>query len=151
MFKIPHASLTTPRILGCVFVVAALALVIKIADVNGIQWIRTSNQLLAELESGEVRSTIPATLSSDQAKKAAAALRKKYPIVSIRERLHFQSPMPDTVEFKDEPVSLFEQILLGRPRTSALIRLHQDEVTGFINTPGAGYGRMQPLASPYDL
>jgi len=116
--------------------------------------VSTAEELFAELEkkadkwSGKGHRT--SNLPAEELEIVALSLRKKYPIESLRDRLHLQSNHPNPVvrvptgsgrEYQD---GYFSQ------RSRALSELHSDEVNRFINRNGQGVTR-SPAPEPGDL
>ena len=86
------------------------------------------------------RRYLDANLPAAELEKVAAELQARFPLQSLRARLHFQTKAPS---------SHYSPGWDDR-RTSALARLHSENVNTFISGEGQGIGRISPI-SPSDL
>ena len=104
---------------------------------------KTADELLEQLAKGQHHWYVNPELPTDEIGKAVEALRSRFPISSVRERLHFQAKHPKAFEPK-------EQQWYRERYASALQLLHSENVEDFIQSEGQGLGRITPI-SPNDL
>ena len=107
----------------------------------------TAKALLAKIDSG-VATDQWSELTTGEAEQAAAVLRTRYPLTSIRDRLAFQSRDPVPPQKKSVLERASRELHSNRARS--LEALHAEEVQAFINRPGFGFDR-GPRPNPYDL
>ena len=101
---------------------------------------KTVKQLLHQLEKSPSQRFIKPSLSKAQLGEAVEKLRNRFPLRSIRDRLHFQKSEPAETENWS-----------GSDRQAAGLRmLHSDKVESFIGQSGQGIGRITPIG-PQDL
>ena len=134
----------------------------------------TAKALLTRLDSKQMWPARQPELSEEEAKKAVAVLRARYPFQSLRDRLDFHPDLSASPESpsnatkpgdgragkKSTPGDLKKGIakkklkslsLLGASsRERALRQLHSEEAVEFVNRPANGFSRMRSI-SPYDL
>lgn len=118
----------------------------------------TAEQLLEHIDTpvfNRRSSFFGAKLSDEEKDKAAMLLRKRYPFVSLRDRLGKHAAAPESnnrQEVAGSP-SATSFTRAEPPRVKALRELHSNEVRDFISRPGAGFSRsIGPMnSSPYDL
>ena len=104
---------------------------VRVLNLPPVSSAKTADQFMQQFESRRyVRPTIP--LSEAELEKVAVKLRERFPLRSIRDRLHFQAGEPAT----DDLPSYSD--LHG----ANLAALHSDNIESFINSSGQGVGRM---------
>ena len=116
--------------------------------------VKTAVELLAELEK-EVDWTTDqwgrsSNLPKEEVEIVAKELRARYPVVSIRDRLHFQASHPQPVVRTPSGQGRNYRDGFLSQRSRALSELHSNEVHNFINRNGQGMMRSPPPA-PSDL
>ena len=109
---------------------------------------KTAETLLTRLDAG-LETDQSSGLMSTEANKAIDILRKRYPFVSIRDRLSFQSQEPIG---PPPPINVYNRNWdpSRSNRSKSLEALHSEEVQAFINRPGFGFDR-GPRPNPYAL
>ncbi len=110
---------------------------VRVLNLPPVSSAKTADQLIQQLETRQyVRPTIP--LSKGELEKAAAKLKDRFPMRSIRDRLHFQAGEPAT-----------EDLPSYSDRHGAnLAALHSGNIDSFINRSGQGVGRTTNLIGP---
>ena len=135
--------------------------------------ITTAEALLTRLDSKQMWNPRELELSEEEANKAVAALRSRYPFQSLRDRLDFH---PDLAASPESPSSVTKPVdgravkkwtpgdlkqgiakkkiknsLVGAStREGALRQLHSEEAVEFVNRENNGFSRMRSI-TPYNL
>ena len=116
--------------------------------------VTTADELFAELETPLDYSTQESHRTSNLPKSelevAVKVLREQHPVVSVRDRMHFQSKHPAPVVRTPSGEGRRYRDGFFTQRARALAELHSDEVYQFINRNGQGMMRM-PRPQPSDL
>ena len=132
----------------------------QVFNLPAVSSAKTADQLLHQLEKSPNQQYIKPSLSKAELEEAIEKLRSRFPLKSIRDRLHFQGGEPTRAEAEKpgEVVSKKRKVAdLGdyQPafsyrRDHALALLHSKHVESFIEQNGQGLTRMTPT-SPQDL
>ena len=128
----------------------------------------TAEALLTRLDSKQRWPVSQPELSEEEAKKAVAVLRARYPFQSLRDRLDLhpdlsssvtkpvdgnavkESTPSDLKKGTAKKISKSLNLYGATSRESALRQLHSEEAVKFVNRPANGFSRMRSI-SPYDL